>query len=212
MTIVNTLPRWRGWRSRPDLPVDRSADDVENASRRFLLYGVLPLWFAPAIADWTMHRRTRIEDTSGLRESLIHTLMMAEAGGPVVLGLTAEINPLVLATMAGAALVHGATAVWDVTLASGEREITPIEQHVHSFLEVLPLTAVAFTACLHWDQVRSLLRGGDSRRSWRLHPKPRPLPAGYLAGFAAAVTVFIALPYGEELLRCARAQAARHKP
>ncbi|MFF2147015.1 hypothetical protein [Kitasatospora sp. NPDC058190] len=56
---------------------------MEDASRRFLLYGVLPLWFAPAVADWAMHRRTRIEDTSGLRESLVHTLMMAEAGGPV---------------------------------------------------------------------------------------------------------------------------------
>ncbi|WP_243436367.1 hypothetical protein [Streptomyces sp. FH025] len=58
-------------------------------------------------------------------------------------------------------------------------------------------------------QVRSLLRGGDSRRSWCLHAKARPLPAGYLTGFAAAVGASIALPYGEELLRCARAQAAR---
>ncbi|MFE6054917.1 diguanylate cyclase [Kitasatospora sp. NPDC056446] len=182
---------------------------MEDASRRFLLYGVLPLWFAPAVADWAAHRRSRIEDTSGLRESLVHALMMAEAGGPVVLGPTAEINPLVLTAMTGAAVVHGATALWDVALATGEREITPIEQHIHSFLEVLPLTAVAFTACLHWDQVCSLLRGGDSRRSWRLHPKARPLPAGYLAGFAAAVTVFIALPYGEELWRCARAQSRR---
>ncbi|MFF3073620.1 hypothetical protein ACFVSN_01070 [Kitasatospora sp. NPDC057904] len=87
----------------------------------------------------------------------------------------------------------------------------PIEQHIHSFLEVLPLTAVAFTACLHWDQVRSLLRGGDSHHSWRLYPKSRPLSAGYLAGFTAAVTAFIALPYGEELLRCARAQSRRSK-
>ncbi|MFF2147014.1 hypothetical protein [Kitasatospora sp. NPDC058190] len=73
--------------------------------------------------------------------------------------------------MTGAALAHGATALWDVALATGEREVTPIEQHIHSFLEVLPL------------------------------------PVGYLTG-SAAVTAFIALPYGEELLRCARAQTA----
>lgn len=211
MPCPNGRLPWRRWRSEPDRPVSFGSDEVEDASRRFLLYGVLPLWFAPAVADWAMHRRTRIEETSGLRESLVHALMMAEAGGPVVLGLTAEINPLVLTVMAGAALVHGATAVWDVTLATGEREVTPIEQHIHSFLEVLPLTAVAFTACLHWDQVRSLRHGGDSRGSWRLRPKSRPLPAGYLAGFAAAVTTFVALPYGEELLRCARAARTRRK-
>ncbi|WP_346766424.1 diguanylate cyclase, partial [Streptomyces sp. CB01881] len=147
---------------------------MENASRRFLRYGVLPLWFAPAVADGAMHRRTRIEDTRGLRESQIHALMMAEAGAPVVLGLTSGINP-VPATVAGADLVHGATAVWDVSPATGEREITPIEQHVHSFLEVLPLTAVAFTTCLRWDQVPSLLHGGDSRP--QLAPAPQVPPA-----------------------------------
>ncbi|WP_030231057.1 hypothetical protein [Streptomyces sp. NRRL S-350] len=199
---------WRRWRAAPELTTG-PADDVENASRRFLLYGVLPLWFAPAVGDWVMHRRSRIEDTSGLRESLVHALMMAEAGTPVVLGLVAEVNPLVLATMGAAALAHGATALWDVTIATGQREVTPVEQHIHSFLEVLPLTAVAFTACLHWDQVRSLTRGGDTRRAWRLNPKPHPLPAHYLGGFAAATAAFVALPYAEELLRCARAARRR---
>lgn len=202
---------WRQWRTATELTTGPS-DDVENASRRFLLYGVLPLWFAPAVGDWVMHRRSHIEDTSGLRESLVHALMMAEAGTPVVLGLVAEINPLVLATMGAAALAHGATALWDVTIATGRRDVTPFEQHIHSFLEVLPLTAVAFTACLHWDQVRSLARGGGTRRAWRLSPKPHPLPARYLTGFAVATAALVALPYGEELLRRARAERRRAAP
>ncbi|MFI9361551.1 hypothetical protein ACIG5E_10860 [Kitasatospora sp. NPDC053057] len=41
---------WRQWRAATELTTGPS-DDVENASRRFLLYGVLPLWFAPAVGD-----------------------------------------------------------------------------------------------------------------------------------------------------------------
>lgn len=199
--------RWLRWRERPALRIPPGADDVENASRRFLMYGVLPLWFVPSVADWIMHRRTRIEETSGVRESAVHALMMTEAGVPVVTALVAKVNPLVLSLMGGAAVAHGATAVWDVTLASQERELRPIEQHIHSFLEVLPLSAAAFTACLHWDQVRAgLRRGGGGPDDWRLVPKEQPLPAGYLAAIAAAVGAFVALPYAEEMLRCVRAE------
>ncbi|MCQ4043309.1 diguanylate cyclase [Streptantibioticus rubrisoli] len=202
----SAVRRWRSWRGRPALRIPPSATDVESANRRFLLYGVLPLWFVPGVADWVMHRRTRIEKTSGTRESLIHLLMMAETGTPVALGLLARINPLVLSVMGAAAVAHGATAMWDVTVATGEREVRPLEQHIHSFLEVLPLTAAAFATCLHWDQARSMVCGGTRADGWKLLPKDNPLPARYLAGVGAAVVTFVALPYGEELLRCLRAR------
>ncbi|MFC9283048.1 diguanylate cyclase [Streptomyces collinus] len=179
---------------------------MENTNRRFLLYGVMPLWFVPAVADWVMHRRSDIEHTSGVRESAIHALMMIEAGLPVVAGLTAKVNPLVLSLMGGAALAHGATALWDVSLASDKREVTPVEQHIHSFLEVLPLTAAAFTTCLHWDQVRKAFKGGGRAGDWKLLPKERPLSAGYLGAIAAGVGLCIVLPYAEEMTRCVRAR------
>ncbi|MGW4568979.1 diguanylate cyclase, partial [Streptomyces sp. NPDC004561] len=132
-----------------------------------------------------------------------------EAGAPVLMGLLARINPLVLTAMGGAALVHGATAVYDVSLAVGEREIRPIEQHIHSLLEVLPLMALAFTACLHADEVRKTLRGGPDPQDWRLLPKEHPLPAVYLAGLAGVIATGVALPYAEELRRCLRAGSRR---
>ncbi|WP_028805430.1 hypothetical protein [Streptomyces sp. 142MFCol3.1] len=205
----STLSRWQGWRSRPALRIPHGADDVENANRRFLLYGVLPLWFVPAVADWVMHRRSDIEHTSGVRESAVHALMMTEAGVPVVAGLIAKVNPLVLSLMGGAAVVHGATALWDVSLATDKREVRPVEQHLHSFLEVLPLTAAAFTTCLHWDQVREALRGGGRADDWKLVPKERPLSAGYLTAIAAGVGLCVALPYAEEMIRCVRARRDR---
>ncbi|BBJ46614.1 hypothetical protein SSPO_093320 [Streptomyces antimycoticus] len=200
---------WRRWRRPRDLEVPRNAVDVEDANRRFLMYGVMPLWFVPAVADWIMHRRTRIEETSGTRESAIHALMMTEAGIPVAMGLLARVNPLVLSVMGGAAVAHGATALWDVSLATGEREVRPVEQHIHSFLEVLPLSAMAFTSCLHWDQVRAALRGGDRPEDWKLLPKDNPLPARYLAAIGLGVGAFVALPYAEEMTRCLRAARAR---
>lgn len=200
---------WRRWRRPRDLEVPRNAVDVEDANRRFLMYGVMPLWFVPAVADWIMHRRTRIEETSGTKESAIHALMMTEAGIPVAMGLLARVNPLVLSVMGGAALAHGATALWDVSLATGEREVHPVEQHIHSFLEVLPPSAMAFTSCLHWDQVRAALRGGDRPEDWKLLPKDNPLPARYLAAIGLGIGAFVALPYAEEMTRCLRAARPR---
>ncbi|MER5402482.1 diguanylate cyclase [Streptomyces sp. NPDC002599] len=205
----STLTRWQRWRSGPTLRIPPGADDVENANRRFLLYGVLPLWFVPAVADWVMHRRSDIEHTSGVRESAVHALMMTEAGIPVVAGLTARVNPLVLSLMGGAAVAHGATALWDVSLATEKREVRPVEQHIHSFLEVLPLTAAAFTTCLHWDQVREVMKGAGHADDWKLLPKQRPLPARYLAGIAAGVGLCVVLPYAEEMIRCVRARRDR---
>ncbi|NJP79347.1 diguanylate cyclase, partial [Streptomyces sp. AA8] len=166
----------------------------------------LPMWVVPAVADWWMHKRTRIEHTSGVKESAVHALMMTEAGVPVAMGLLARINPLVLSVMGGAAVAHGATALYDVSLATKKREVHPVEQHIHSFLEVLPLSAMAFTACLHADEVRAALRGGRGRRDWVLLPKDRPLSAKYLAGLGVAIGAGVILPYAEEMSRCLRAR------
>ncbi|WP_328352930.1 diguanylate cyclase [Streptomyces sp. NBC_00445] len=185
--------------------------DVGDVTIRYLLYGLLPGWFVPGLADWVMHRRTRIEDTAGTKESLIHSLMMAEVGIPIALTLRYEVNPLLLTVQSAGAAVHEATALWDVrTAVRSDREVKPLEQHIHSFLESLPFGALASMMCLHADQVKALLRGGGGDPdAWRLVRRRRPLSRTYLAGIAAAIGTCVVLPYAEELLRCRR--AARRK-
>ncbi|ELS57757.1 hypothetical protein [Streptomyces viridochromogenes] len=182
--------------------------DVGDATVRYLLYGLLPSWFVPGVADWWMHRRTRIEETAGTKESLIHSLMMAEVGLPIALTLRYEVNPLLLSAQLGATAAHEATALWDVrTAVDSDREVKPVEQHIHSFLESLPFAALASLMCLHADQVKSLLRGGHGDPdAWRLVPRRRSLSGGYLAGVGVAIGACVLLPYGEELLRCVRAR------
>lgn len=189
--------------TRRRMRIPERANDAETALLRYLVYGILPAWFIPGLLDWNQHRRTKIESTSGTRESLIHLLMMAEVGVPITLALLCEINPLVLTVMAGAVGAHEATALWDVTAAEhGGRRVTVWEQHIHSFLESLPIMATSALGCLRWRQVRELLGGARSGDAWRLQWKKQPLPTGYLAAVGVGVVGAIALPYGEELYRC----------
>jgi hypothetical protein len=58
------------FRRLPPGPADlRRTAGIEHAVRSLLLGGVMPLWLGAALADWYLHRRTRIGDTSGPRES-----------------------------------------------------------------------------------------------------------------------------------------------
>jgi hypothetical protein len=89
--------------------------------------------------------------------------MMVEGGLPTLLGLFCEVNAGVLATTYGTLAVHELTAVWDVAYADDRREVTATEQHVHGFLERVPLMATACLTVLHWDQARSMVgRRGEA--------------------------------------------------
>jgi hypothetical protein len=100
--------------------------------------------------------------------------------------------------------VHEVTAILDVAYAEGRREVTPTEQHVHGFLERVPLMATAFLTVLHWDQACAVV-GRSGRADWRIKSKRRPLSVRYRAATLGAVTGLAVLPYGEELVRCLRA-------
>lgn len=170
--------------------------------RQYLLFFILPLWIVAGVTDYVLHRRTHIETTSGTKESLLHALQLAEAGIPVIVGLMLDINALVLLIMLVALLLHEATALWDVHVAIHRRYVGVFEQHVHSFLELLPLMGVSFVTIVYWDQFLALFGLGMEPARFVLKPKSNPLPSVYLVGALSAAFIFIVLPYGEELWRC----------
>jgi hypothetical protein len=167
-----------------------------------LLYFVLPLWLAAGFADYLCHRASSIELTSGYKESLIHLLMFAEVAVPLLAAIFLEINALVIATM----IAHQLTALWDVTFANDKRRVTPIEQQVHSFLELMPLTGIMIVIIFNWPQFLGLFGLGPEAAHFRIALKPDPLPWTYVAAFLSAVLVFELLPYLEELVRGLRSQ------
>jgi hypothetical protein len=179
---------------------------TETATRRYMMYFMLPLWFVPGVLDYFWHKKTRIESTSGTTESLIHSLMMTEVGVPIVAGLLLDINAGVIALMLGAFFLHAATAIWDVAFAVERRKVLPNEQHTHSFLEMLPFCAVSFIICMHWEQFAALFGCGTEAPRFKMQLKNPPLPTRYVVSILASVFLFIVTPYGEELLRCWRAE------
>jgi hypothetical protein len=64
---------------------------------------------------------SHIETTTGAKESLIHLLMFAEIGLPLLAAMFLEINGLIIAVMLLAFFVHEATALWDVSYATTAR-------------------------------------------------------------------------------------------
>src|SRR2546429_3735251 len=188
--------------------VSLSGDQMSHSevAELVLLYFILPLWLAAGFADYLCHRASRIEITSGYKESLIHLLMFSEVAVPLLAAIFFEINALVIATMITAFIAHQLTALWDVTFANEKRQVTPIEQQVHSFLELMPLIAILIVIILNWSQFLILWGLGPEAGRYRVVLKPDPLPWTYVLAFLSAVLIFEVLPYLEELVRGLRAR------
>jgi hypothetical protein len=184
---------------------DHETSDEEIALHRFFLYFMLPLWFVPSLADWSWHKKSDIEHNAGTHESLTHLAMMGVVGFPLTLALLADVNALVLTTMIAGFIAHEGISYWDVRYAKGLRHISALEQHTHSYLEILPLMAASVMICLRPKQFAAIFGRGDESARWRIEPKKTPLTARYIAGIVTGIGAFVVAPYLEELTRCVRA-------
>jgi len=120
---------------------------------------------------------------------------------PTLAAIFLQINALVIAVMIVCLIAHEATAIWDVNYAYQRREVTPTEQHVHSFLEMLPLMGLLIVAILHWQQFLSLFGFGQEPAEFALRFKNPPLPWFYVTVMLSLVLIFDVLPFIEELAR-----------
>ena len=172
---------------------------ADEVLRGMLMYFILPLWLAAGFADYLCHRAAHIEKTSGWKESILHLAQFAEMAVPVLAALFLEITSGVILVMRAFLVLHEATAIWDVRYASAMREVSPTEQHVHSFLEMLPLTGLLLVVALHWPAFAALFGYGTPDFSFRL--KLAPLPLTYIVAMLALTALLEVLPYLEELIR-----------
>jgi len=178
--------------------------DTAEITRNFAMYFALPLWQVMGFADYWCHRATRIERTSGLKESLLHALMLAEMGIPVTLCLFFEVTSLVLLLMVLVFFLHEATALWDIAYAAPRRDVWLVEQHIHSYLAVLPFMLGSFVICLNWDQFAALFGSGSEPARFDLSWKQPQFSVWYHATLISGLLIFLGIPYGEEAWRCFR--------
>ena len=172
------------------------SDDMLSTS--MLLWGLLgyvvfPLWLLSGVADYLCHARTDIAHTSGTHESALHLLQTAEIGLPVLLFLFLSINASTLAVMAAGVVAHTATSWRDVKFAATLRHISPGEQYVHSFLNVLPWIALALVVILHWPVVVAMFDPAIAS-DWQPRWRQPPFNGEILFAVLASSLLFGALP------------------
>jgi hypothetical protein len=187
------------------MEAERVRMNAEEITQNVLIYFVLPVWLAAGFADYLCHRAAHIESTSGAKESLLHFLQFGEMAVAVLTAMFLQINALVLLTMLVCFVLHEATALWDVRYASATREVTPVEQHVHSFLEMMPLMGLVLIAALHWGQFLALFGLGNETARFDVAIRSGPPSWIYVGIILILVLLFEILPYLEELVRGLRA-------
>jgi hypothetical protein len=115
-------------------------------------YGFYPAWLLGGGIDYLCHRRTAIERTAGFAESLYHLgefLTMAI----IVLGIALfEASLSVFTVLIAAVTLHTLLSYLDVKFTERRRYISPLEQHAHAFMDIIPLAAVALVIVLEWPK------------------------------------------------------------
>jgi hypothetical protein len=163
----------------------------------FLSWVVYPLWLLAGAGDYFSHRLTDIEHTSGSRESWFHLAQFVSIAVIFCSAVLLEITAGVLAIMVVALIVHTALSLTDVSYTLGRRHISAFEQHVHSFMDVLPFMAVCLLALMHWDALASgaMLRWKDD-----------PLTSTQIGLLLGSFFVLAGGPIVEEWFRTSRMQ------
>src|SRR5688572_3918960 len=129
--------------------------DIRELLQTLLVWGLYPVWLLAGAGDYLCHRQTDIEHTSGTRESWLHLLQFASLLIAFAAAVLVNLNAIVFGIMVVLVIAHSVLAHVDVSYTDGRRHISPFEQLVHGFMDVLPLVAVALIGVLHWAEISS---------------------------------------------------------
>ena len=148
------------------------------------------LWLAAGAMDFWLHRASSIESTSGVPESRLHLAQIAILGVATVLWLGFRASLGLFSILAALVFLHAITGYWDTRVAYPKRAIRPLEQHVHSILDIAPWVAIG---AIYWS-----LPGTHIGRALAFDPAP---VASWAFALVPAV-LLVVLPALGELRRC----------
>lgn len=175
--------------------------NVPELLQALLLWGFYPAWLIAGAGDYLCHRKTDIEHTSGTKESWLHLLQFATLLVAFAAAVLLKLNAIVYALIVALVTAHTVLAHWDVSYTEGRRHISPLEQHVHGFMEVLPLVATALVGVLHWPEITA--SAGSPMFSLRA-----PLDLGRVL-LVGSFALLAGVPILEELARTYRHRGKR---
>lgn len=167
-----------------------------------LLQVILGMWIAAGWADWRCHRVAGIERTSGTAEAVCHWLLLVQMGAAITLCTLFQPTLLLLVILLCLWLAHQSITFLELRWVAPMRDITPGEQMIHSFLEVLPVAGMLLLSipvlenAMQPSQPLWMLQRRDMADvSWQDDAWPVLI---------LACVLFNGLPYLEELWRCVR--------
>jgi hypothetical protein len=134
-----------------------------------LAYLGLLVWQCAGLLDFILHRRADLPHTSGLPESSMHLLQLSLVGAAIVLGMLFDSSLALLATVLLLVALHAAVGYADTRQAFRRRPIVPLEQHVHSVLDMAPWIGLGLLAAFSWS--------GALDAGWSFQLRQPALPA-----------------------------------
>jgi hypothetical protein len=165
-----------------------------------LAFGFYPVWLLAGAGDYLCHRRSNIERTSGYVEGLYHVAQFATIAVIVLWIAFFAASMAVFAIVAASGIAHLLLSYFDVRYTERLRYISPFEQHIHAFLDVIPLAAIAVWVVLEWSQ---------GRESWSIALREPMLSATQITLLLVSVCVVAGGPILEEFVRTMRARVQR---
>ena len=125
-------------------------------------------WQCAGLLDFILHRRADLPHTSGLPESSMHLLQLALVGAAIVLGMLFDASFSLLAAMLLLLALHALVGYVDTRQAFRHRPIVPLEQHVHSVLDMAPWIGLGLFVALAWPDAIGA--------GWSVHLRQPALP------------------------------------
>lgn len=181
--------------------------DSADLIKGLLAFIWVPLLMLAGILDWACHRHLRIENTAGLRESVLHLVMVALLGAAIMAALYLAPTAGLLCLLLAALVLHDVTYALDLRVALASREIPALEQWVHGFQHLLPWAGLAGIMALAPEQTLALVGLSDTKPDWAIRLKSPLPPVSYTATLVAAALLFNVVPFLSEARRSARAAA-----
>ena len=169
----------------------------------WLAYCGYLVWLSAGCGDFICHRVTDLPHTSGVAESFTHLLQLALLGVAIVIGLVFETGATITLVVGVLVIAHAAVGYWDTRIAfRRKRVLLPIEQHIHSILDMAPIVAFGWVVAKAWS--------GDAGEDWTVALRTPAATLGVWIAVLLPATVLCVLPASMEFIAASR--AARQPP